>query len=96
MRYNFEWDPGKAKLNRKKHGVSFDQDAGVFGDPKALSLYDDEHSVTEDRWITLPIVATGALLVVHRTFEEIDESTVKIRIFSCRKATKNETSQYGK
>ena len=95
MQYNLEWDPDKARLNRKKHGVSFEQGASVFRDPRALSLYDEEHSVTEDRWITLGIAATGMLLVVHHTFTEIDPSTVMIRIFSCRKATKNEISQYG-
>ena len=95
MQYNFEWDPEKARLNRKKHGVSFEQGAVVFGDPRALSLYDGAHSMTEDRWITLGIAAAGTLLVVHHTFTEIDPSTVTIRIFSCRKATKNEISHYG-
>ncbi len=95
MQYDLEWDPEKARLNRRKHGVSFEQGATVFQDPRALSLYDKEHSVTEDRWITLGIAATGTLLVVHHTFIETDRTTVKIRIFSCRKATKNETSHYG-
>jgi hypothetical protein len=94
-RYNFDWSPDKARRNRLKHGVSFEQGAGVFLDPRALSLYDQEHSETEDRWITLGISATGTLLVVHHTFEEIDESTVTIRIVSCRKATKKEISHYG-
>jgi len=26
----FEWDPEKAELNLKKHGVSFDEAATVF------------------------------------------------------------------
>jgi uncharacterized DUF497 family protein len=95
MQYNFEWDPEKAPLNRKKHGVSFEQGAAVFEDPRALSLFDGVHSVTEDRWITLGISAAGTLLVVHHTFTEMDPFTVTIRIFSCRKATKNEISQYG-
>ena len=95
MQYNFEWDPDKARLNRKKHGVSFALGASVFRDPRALSLYDEEHSVTEDRWVTLGIAAIGMLLVVHHTFTEIDPSTVKIRIFSCRKATKDEIAHYG-
>ena len=95
MQYNLEWDPDKARLNRGKHGVSFEQGATVFRDPRALSLYDEEHSVTEDRWITLGIAANGIVLAVHHTFMDIDPSSVKIRIFSCRKATKNEISKYG-
>ena len=95
VNYDFEWDLDKAKLNRQKHGVGFDHAATVFRDPRAMSVFDDAHSKGEDRWITLGISAGGGLLVVHHTFEEIDESTIRIRIFSSRKATKNEAVQYG-
>ena len=36
----------------------------------------------------------GTLLVVVHTFEQIDESSCKIRIISARKATKREIKQY--
>jgi hypothetical protein len=94
VQYDFEWDPEKARLNRRKHGVGFDQAATVFRDPRAASLYDDEHSETEDRWITLGISAAGGLLVVHHTFEEVDATHVRVRIFSSRKATAEEIGQY--
>ena len=94
MDYCFEWDPNKAAANRHKHGVSFDQGATVFLDPRALSLYDDDHSTEEDRWIMLGISATTGLLVVHHTYEESGPSAVRIRIISTRKATKRETRQY--
>jgi hypothetical protein len=93
--YDFEWDPNKARLNRQKHGVGFDQATTVFRDPRAVSVFDDTHSKTEDRWITLGVSAAGGLLVVHHTFEEMNANTIRIRIFSSRKATKNEISQYG-
>jgi uncharacterized DUF497 family protein len=32
MNYNFEWDFNKAKLNLKKHNVSFEQATYVFRD----------------------------------------------------------------
>ena len=35
MQYDFEWAPGKAQLNRRKHGVGFEQAATVFRDPRA-------------------------------------------------------------
>ena len=95
MNYDFEWDPDKAKSNQRKHGVGFDQAATVFHDPRAVSVFDDAHSKTEDRWITLGVSAGRGLLVVHHTFEEMNENTIRIRIFSSRKATKNEAGQYG-
>jgi len=49
MQYNFEWDPEKAKENWQKHGVRFEQATTVFRDPMAMTLYDDEHSLTEER-----------------------------------------------
>jgi uncharacterized protein len=95
VNYDFEWDPDKAKSNQRKHGIGFDQAATVFRDPRAMSVFDDAHSETEDRWITLGVSAGGGLLVVHHTFEEMNENTIRIRIFSSRKATKNEVEQYG-
>lgn len=94
MEFNFEWDVKKARTNQKKHGVAFEHAATVFQDPRALSIYDQEHSDEEDRWITLGLAATGQMLVVHHTFEETDKDTVRLRIFSCRKATKRENQQY--
>jgi uncharacterized DUF497 family protein len=53
MQYNFEWDPEKAMTNRRKHGVTFEEAASVFLDPRMLTVFDDEHSGAEDRWLTL-------------------------------------------
>ena len=94
MQYDFAWDPDKARRNRQKHGVSFGQAAAVFHDPRAASLYDDEHSESEDRWITLGLTAVGSLVVVHHTFEQIDDNLARVRIFSCRKATRQQIEQY--
>lgn len=57
--YDFQWDPEKANTNRRKHKVTFEEAARVFLDPNALSLYDDEHSGAEDRWITLGFSSAG-------------------------------------
>ena len=35
---DFEWDPRKAELNLRKHGVSFPEAATVFGDNLAIIL----------------------------------------------------------
>ncbi len=94
VQYNFEWDPKKARSNRRKHGVSFEQAVSVFRDPRALSIYDTEHSNTEDRWLTLGLSADDGLLVVHHTFEKTGASSARVRVFSSRKATKSERKQY--
>ena len=48
----FEWDPSKAVENLRKHGISFDEAATVFGDSLALTFADPEHSVLEERLLT--------------------------------------------
>ena len=94
INYNFEWDVNKARSNQSKHAVSFEEAATVFRDPKALSIFDDEHSIYEDRWVTIGISNTGRLLVVCHTFKKHDQNDVAIRIFSDRRAIKKETKQY--
>ena len=80
MEYFFEWDPKKAESNKVKHKVSFEQAATIFKDPRAISIYDEDHSGREDRWITLGISINGSLLVVHHTYQRIDEKAAAIRI----------------
>ncbi len=95
MIYEFEWDPEKARANQRKHGVPFEEAATVFLDPQAISLYDEEHSEQEDRWITLGFSSTGRILVVSHTFQSIDERRCVARIIMSRKATRRERGQYG-
>jgi len=92
--YRFAWDPAKAAANRRKHGVSFEQAAGVFRDPLALSRYDEEQSESEERWLTLGLSENGALLVVSHTFEELSEQEARVRLISAREATAQERQQY--
>ena len=92
--FHLEWDPQKAATNARKHGVSFERAAIVFCDPEALSLYDEAHSQTEDRWITLGMDAEGQLLVVCHTWRETGEGAAACRVISARRATKTEARQY--
>ena len=94
MNYNFEWDPNKAKSNISKHKISFEDAISIFKDERAISIYDEEHSVSEDRWITIGMdLKTRTLVVVH-TFIKVDDNNCNIRIISARKATKNEQKAY--
>ncbi|MCP4347846.1 MAG: BrnT family toxin [Desulfobacterales bacterium] len=95
MNYNFEWEPKKARQNWDNHGVAFDEAATVFKDSMAVSIFDPDHSETEERWITLGISEKGRLLIVIHTFIQEDKDTVTVRIISSRKATKKEIKTYG-
>ncbi len=45
----FEIDSAKAVINLKKHKVSFEKAASVFGDPMAYTFADPDHSIGEER-----------------------------------------------
>jgi uncharacterized DUF497 family protein len=49
----FDWNSAKAATNLRKHGVSFEEAATVFGDPLALTFPDPDHSRHESRFITI-------------------------------------------
>ena len=94
MNYNFEWDPNKAKSNLKKHKISFENATMVFKDQNAISVFDDEHSASEDRWITIGLDSQTKTLVVIHTFISIDKDNCNVRMISARKATKKEKQIY--
>lgn len=94
MRYSFDWNSTKEQQNIRKHRVSFRQAATIFRDPNQLSIYDQEHSEDEERWITLGIDSTGVVRVVVHTFEQLNDKLCQIRIISARKATNVEMRQY--
>jgi uncharacterized DUF497 family protein len=86
---DFEWDDEKAKKNLRKHGVSFEEAATVFGDPLALTIADPLHSELEERYVTLGESQRRRLLVVVAT-----DRGDKIRIISARVATRRERKDY--
>ncbi len=94
MRYIFEWDPSKDRNNRDKHGVGFRQATAVFRDPLAVSIYDEDHSIDEDRWLTIGQSHRGALFVIAHTIRRADAGRTIVRIFSARPATPRERQQY--
>ena len=55
----FEWDERKATVNRRKHGVSFEEARTVFFDENALLRPDEEHSEEEDRFVLLGLSAVA-------------------------------------
>lgn len=87
----FDWDTSKASLNKKKHGVSFEEAKFAFYDENALVIHDPEHSDDEDRFVLLGLSIETDLLIVCHCYRKQDSV---IRIISARKATKKESSQY--
>lgn len=85
----FDWDAPKSTANLRKHGVSFEEAATVFGDPLALTFPDPDHSVREARFITIGQSLQDLLLVVAHI-----ERGRTIRIISARKATRHERTIY--
>lgn len=85
----FEWDPQKADSNQKKHGVSFQEAASVFGDVLSITYPDPDHSVKENRFITVGMSRLGRVLIVAHT-----DRRGNIRIISARKTTRQERRYY--
>jgi len=86
---NFEWDPRKAEINLRKHGVSFTEAGTVFSDDLAITVPDPDHSHEEDRYITIGWSNRRRLLMVSHT----DRGDI-IRIISARELTKAERKEY--
>jgi len=89
----FEWDENKNILNKRTHGVSFEEAREVFTDPLHLSILDYRFNYYEERWITIGKTIKGNLLVVANIyFDENYEEVIKI--ISARNATLKERIQY--
>jgi uncharacterized DUF497 family protein len=86
----FEWDAEKAKLNLRKHRVSFAEAATVFLlDQFSTTDADPDHSFRENRFITLGLSAKGRLLTICYT-----QRGEFIRIISARQVTRQEREIY--
>lgn len=59
-----------------------------------MSLFDDEHSGGEDRWIILGSPPSGPLLVVVHNFDDLERNHFRVRLISARRATARERRQY--
>ena len=86
---NFEWDLNKAASNLRKHQVSFNEAATIFGDFLSVTFLDPDHSSDEERYITIGLSHQNRVLVVSHT-----DRNDAIRIISARKATRSERRFY--
>ena len=89
MALTIEWDVGKARTNLRKHRVSFEEAATVFGDPMSVTIQDPDHSLGEIRFVDLGLSRSNRLLVVVYA-----ERENRIRIISARQASRRERRSY--
>lgn len=88
---NFEWDENKNKINKHKHGISFEEARSVFFDDNAILFDDPEHSRGEERFLIIGVSETENICIVSHCYRDSENT---IRIISARKATKNEKKVY--
>ncbi|MGE3868434.1 MAG: BrnT family toxin [Pseudorhodoplanes sp.] len=81
----FEWDPGKSDANLRKHGIDFEEAAGVFYGPHLLFRSDRRN---EERWVAVGEAETRIVAVAFTWRGNA------IRIVSARRARKDEERTY--
>jgi uncharacterized DUF497 family protein len=84
-----EWDPRKAEVSFKKHGVRFSEAEPVFSDDLAVTNTDDESDPDEQRFVSIGTGVRGRILAVVYC-----RRGSKIRIVSARPAEAHERKQY--
>jgi uncharacterized DUF497 family protein len=78
--------PRRPAANLRKHGVSFEEAASVFGDPLARTYEDPNATGEEARELTFGVSSGGrAVVVAHCERED------RVRIISAREMTRGET-----
>jgi uncharacterized DUF497 family protein len=84
-----QWDLRKARSNVRKHRVSFEEASTVFDDMLSTTKPDPDHSINENRFITVGLSSSNPVLLVAHT-----EDPEGIRIISARLTTRSERDAY--
>jgi uncharacterized DUF497 family protein len=64
----FEWGENKNHKNILKHGISFKDAALIFTDKNSLSIYDEDNSEKEERWVTIGVHPNNNIYIVVHTY----------------------------
>ena len=89
VRGAFEWDEDKDRINKRKHGISFEEALQAFDDPDFLEFRDEIHS-TQCEVRIKGVGAIHGVVVVAIVFTE----RKRVRIISARKANRKEEVDY--
>lgn len=87
----FEWDENKNEINKRKHGLSFEEAQEVFYDDNAILFDDPDHSFGEERFLIIGMVKSSKICIVRHCYRNSDNV---IRLISAREATKREKKTY--
>ena len=82
----FEFDPDKSELNRKKHGIDFFEAQELWGDPNHIIV--PARSITEDRYALIGRWKNKTWACIFTPRNE------NLRIISARRARKDEEAGY--
>ena len=85
----FEWDADKAEINKRKHGISFEEILPMFDDPLFWEQLDFAHSTTEETRYFGTAKVSGFAVVVSSYVER-----ERTRIISARISTNEEERRY--
>ena len=85
---DIDYDPAKARSNRVKHGVSFEEAATALLDSEAL-VREDPDAEGAHRWVLVGQSANGRLLTVVYALPP-----GRVRLIAARRATKGESKIY--
>ena len=87
MSPQFEWDEKKSRVNRAKHGISFEEGRAIFNGP-VLTAADEREDYGEERFISTGQLGTLVVVVVHTS------RSGRIRLISARMANRKERQTY--
>lgn len=88
---SFTWDENKNEINKKEHGLSFEEAKEVFEDENAILFDDSDHSIDEDRFLIIGAIKSLEICIVSHCYRDNDNI---ICLISAREATKNEKRIY--
>lgn len=86
---DFEWDPNKARINKAKHDVTFEEATEVFADRHSSTVADPDHSDYEERFLIFGRTRQGRSIVVAFT-----DRSDRMRLISARQMTRRERQAY--
>ena len=89
----WEWDRNKNRENLRAHGIEFETAILVFHDPLSATIEDPNPG--EQRWQTMGMVGTVAIVVVHTSLRTDPETGEQVgRIITARKLSRQERRAY--
>jgi len=92
--FQFTWDEEKARINLKKHGISFYAAAGVFFDDDAFIEFNSLDRRTGEERFDITGTADGQIIFVVYVERVTVEDEDVFRIISARLADRKERKRY--